>query len=456
MAMTFIYNLAFLIFGIFYLPIFLVKIRQAEDPQRLWRERWGNLSRSRGKRPGSEKTVWLHAVSVGEVNAVEKFVQELLERDRDLDFFLTTVTPTGQRIAKKMEGPRVRVAYFPFDISFVVRRFLDEIQPVAVVLAETEIWPNLLIESKRRDIPVGVVNARLSERSFKRYRAAGFLLSGLWKKIDFVLAQTREDAQRFRGLGVFEESVREMGNMKFDQVELEQDKGLSPDLIRKRLGVNGEDLVFVAGSTHPGEEKVLTDVFLELRKKFSDLKMIVAPRHIERSEKLVRDLSTGSCRTVLASRKPVPGSFDVLMLDQLGILKELYQIADLVFMGGSFITHGGQNPVEAARFARAVMHGPHVFNFNMIYRELDQGGGAFLVREPGDLKAMSEKFLSDPALRREAGVKANQIVNRLKGASKRQAGWVLTFLVSRMTSERMKPDGESQKLFSVGGRGKMP
>ncbi len=456
MAMIFLYNLAFLVFGIFYFPVFLVKIRQAEDPKRLWRERWGNLSGNREKSPDSGKTVWLHAVSVGEVNAVEKFVQELLERDRDLDVFLTTVTPTGQRIAKKMEGPRVRVAYFPFDISFVVRRFLDEIQPVAVVLAETEIWPNLLIEVKRRNIPVGVVNARLSERSFKRYRAAGFLLSGLWKKIDFVLAQTREDARRFRELGVFEKSVREMGNMKFDQVELERGKSLSPDLIRERFGVNGEDLVLIAGSTHPGEEKILADVFLELRKRFPALKMIVAPRHIERSGRLLKDLSTGSCRIVLASRKPAPGSFDVLVLDQLGILKELYQIADLVFMGGSLVPHGGQNPVEAARFARAVMHGPHVFNFNMIYRELGQGGGAFLVREPGDLKAMSEKFLSDPALRREAGVKANQIVNRLKGASKCQAEWVLMFLASRMASERKKTDGKSQELFSAGGRGEMP
>jgi len=167
-----------------------------------------------------------------------------------------------------------------------------------------------------------------------------------------------------------------------------------------------------------------------------------------------RAAPTGFCPPC-GTRLP-PGSFDVLVLDQLGILKELYQIADLVFMGGSLVPHGGQNPVESARFDRAVMHGSHVFNFNMIYRELDQGGGDFLVREPGDLKAMSEKFLSDPALRREAGVKANQIVNRLKGASKCQAEWVLMFLASRMASERKKTDGKSQELFSAGGRGEMP
>ena len=455
MLSSILYNLAFAVFGIFYLPVFLVKIKLADDPDRLWRERWGRLPDSWKVRTEGQRTVWLHAVSVGEVNAVERFVTELLEQDPRLDIVLTTVTPTGQKTAQKLAGRRVRVGYFPFDLTFAVRRCFDTICPEAVLLAETEVWPNLLGEAKRRNIPVGIVNGRLSEKSFGRYRAAGFFLKNIWAGIGFVLAQTEEDAGRFRALGVPREAVREMGNMKFDQVAAEGKDGPSPEELRKRFGFGMTDPVFVAGSTHPGEEEILAEVFRQLKVKSPALKMVIAPRHIERSEDLAGKLASAGCRTALSVPAPVAGSFDVLILNQLGVLKYLYRTADLVFMGGSFIPHGGQNPVEAARFDRAVMHGPHVFNFNLIYRELDRGGGAFLVREPGDLTALSEKFLSDPALRREAGIKANQIVSRLRGASKRQAGWVLTFLAARRGIERTKVDGKSEKLFPAGCGGKM-
>jgi 3-deoxy-D-manno-octulosonic-acid transferase len=453
--MSWLYNLAFTVFGILYLPVFLMKIKQAEDPGRLWRERLGRLPESWRAELKGKRIVWLHAVSVGEVRAVEKFVQEWLAQTSDLDLVLTTVTPTGQRIAKKLEGPRVHVSYFPFDLTFAVRRFFDLLSPVAVLLAETEIWPNLLTEAKRRAIPVGVVNARLSERSFKRYKAFSFLLGGLWKKVDFVLAQTEDDAGRFRGLGVPPEAVREMGNMKFDLTETAaSDEGTAVKM-RKEFGLNARDLVFIAGSTHPGEEEVLLKVFKELKEKFAALRMIIAPRHIERSERILGEAGLSGLKAALSTQRDPAGAWEVLILNELGVLRNLYQIADLVFVGGSFVPHGGQNPIEPAHVERAALHGKHVFNFNKIYRELDQGGGAFEVKDPGDLKVLSEKFLSDPALRREAGVKARGIVNRLRGASKRQAGWALTFVRSRCPKERIEGDGRSQESFSVVGGGKV-
>ncbi|OQA57839.1 MAG: 3-deoxy-D-manno-octulosonic acid transferase [Candidatus Omnitrophica bacterium ADurb.Bin277] len=455
MMTVFLYNLAFAVFGIFYLPVFLVKIKQAEDPKRLWRERWGILPEDWKARLGSRRTVWLHAVSVGEVNAVEKFIAEWFDQNGDFDLVLTTVTPTGQRIARKLSGPRVHVAYLPFDITFAVRRFFDIIRPEAVILAETEIWPNLLSEAKRRNVPAGVVNGRLSERSFGRYRAVSFLMKRVWRNVDFVLAQTEEDAARFRRLGVRPEAVRAMGNMKFDQLEGSYQGIALPNLLRQRFGLGRTDLVFLAGSTHPGEEELLGEVFAEVRGRFPSLKMIVAPRHIERSPKVSETLKRFGRRVAFSAQKPSEGSFDILVVDELGILKDIFQIADLVFMGGSFVPHGGQSPIEAARFKRAVMHGPNTFNFNMIYRELDQGGGAFCVKDPGDLKVLSEKFLTEPALYRDAGVKAHEIVNLLRGASKRQAEWVLAFLGSREAAERNKVDGKSKELFQAGCGGKM-
>ena len=219
MIRTFLYNLAFMGFGIFYLPIFLTKLRQAEDPDALWRERRGIFPKEWTEKFAGKKVVWLHAVSVGEVMAIEKFIHEWLASAPEYELLLTTVTPTGQRIAKKFASERVHVCYFPFDLTPVVKRFLDLFKPVCLLLVETEIWPNLLTEAKRRNIPVGVINARLSERSFKRYKIFPWLFKPLWEKLDFVLAQSEEDAVRFRGLGIAGESVRDMGNMKFDQAE---------------------------------------------------------------------------------------------------------------------------------------------------------------------------------------------------------------------------------------------
>ena len=495
MLRTFLYNFAFIVFAIFYAPIFLMKLRQAEDPRALWRERRGifpgdwmaKFALPTGQ-AGGKKIVWLHAVSVGEVMAVEKFIQEWLATAPEHDLVLTTVTPTGQRIAKKFAGERVHVCYFPFDLTPVVKRFFDLLKPVCVLLVETEIWPNLLTEAKERDIPVGVINARLSERSFKRYKIFPWLFKPLWGKLDFVLAQSEEDAVRFRKLGILEASVRDMGNMKFDQAArsdigavdaaipipinrneaeigavpttIDQKKIIAGAGLRQAWGYTPDDLIWIAGSTHPGEEVVLMDAFKTLRVRFPKLKLILAPRHIERSEGLLRQLEKYDFSVALSlKRKEGPGpegqrfAPQVQILDQLGVLKNLYGIADLVFMGGSLIPHGGQNPIEPAHFSKAMLHGPHVFNFHKIYHQLDHDGGALRISAPDELSSAAAELLASEGRRHEMGQKAFQIINRLRGASKRQAGWILTFLGSRHPSERINRNGQHEELLSPLGRG---
>ncbi len=460
MIRNILYNLAFIVFGIFYAPIFLMKLRQAEDPSALWRERRGIFPKDWAGKFKGKKIIWLHAVSVGEVMAVEKFIQEWLASAPEFDLLLTTVTPTGQRIAKKFAGERVHVCYFPFDLTAVVKRFLDLFQPVCLLLVETEIWPNLLTEAKRRDIPVGVINARLSQRSFKRYRVFPWLFTPLWGKLDFVLAQSPDDADRFRQLGITAESVRDMGNMKFDQAEWLGDNAVHPAELRQAWGYAPEDIVWIAGSTHPGEEEALLTSFKILRERFPALKLVLAPRHIERSEGLLRQLEKFGFSMVLSSSKKQEGSGpegqwiapQVQILDQLGVLKNLYGIADLVFMGGSLIPHGGQNPIEPARFSKAVIHGPHVFNFHKIYHQLDHDGGALRISAPDELSSAAAELLANEGKRCTMGQKAFQIVNRLRGASKRQAGWILTFLKGRRTQERILGNGQHEELLpSLGG-----
>jgi len=427
----FLYNLAFLIFGIFYLPVFLMKLRQAEDPGVLWRERLGIFPEGLAEKFRGKKTVWLHAVSVGEVMAVEKFIAEWRDAAPEYDLVLTTVTPTGQKIAQKFASEKVHVCYFPFDLTFVVRRFFETFRPACLLLVETEIWPNLLMEAKRRNVPTGIINARLSPRSFKRYQRFSWLFRPLWGALDFVLAQGREDAERFQALGILKESVRDMGNMKFDWAEWTEAGTEYAEELRKTWGFAPEDLVWICGSTHPGEEIILAEVYAGLRQKFTGLKMILAPRHIERSGSLLKIFEQQKARTVLSTRRKEGSTFDVLILDQLGILRNLYQIADLVFMGGSLIPHGGQNPIEPARFQKAILHGSHVFNFNQIYQQLDHGGGALKVTAPDELSSAAAGLLAEPGTRQGMGRKAHEIINRLRGASKRQAGWVLTFLAGR-------------------------
>jgi len=452
MIRTFLYNLAFTVFAVFYSPIFLMKLRQAEDPGILWKERRGIFPKAWAGEFSGKKIVWLHAVSVGEVMAVEKFIHEWLASTAEYELLLTTVTPTGQRIAKKFAGERVHVCYFPFDLTWVVKRFLDLFKPACLLLVETEIWPNLLTQAKERNIPVGVINARLSERSFKRYRIFPWLFKPLWGKLDFVLAQSEEDAVRFRGLGITGESVRDMGNMKFDQAEWSQEAVDSAGF-RRAWGYTPEDLVWIAGSTHPGEEEVLMSVFKTLRGRFPKLKLILAPRHIERSGGLLRLLEKYGFSLVSSMKRKEGSGPEVQILDQLGILKNLYGIADLVFMGGSLIPHGGQNPIEPARFSKAILHGPHVFNFHKIYHQLDHDGGALRISAPDELSSAAAELLANEGRRHEMGQKAFQIVNRLRGASKRQAGWILTFLRSRHPQERITGNGQYEELLSPLGGG---
>ncbi len=437
MFRTFLYNLAFVAFGIFYAPIFLMKLRQAEDPDALWRERRGIFPEAWVAKFSGKRIVWLHAVSVGEVMAVEKFIHEWLASAPEYDLLLTTVTPTGQRIAKTLAGERIHVCYFPFDLTPVVKRFLDLFKPVGLLLVETEIWPNLLTEAKRREIPVGVINARLSERSFKKYKIVPWLFKPLWEKLDFVLAQSEEDAARFRKLGIAEESVRDMGNMKFDLAEgSDSTAGDSKKIkveegLRQAWGYAPGDLVWIAGSTHPGEEEALLVAFKVLRERFPTLKLILAPRHIERSEGILRSLEKYGFSGVLSVKRKEGPAPEVQVLNQLGVLKNLYGIADLVFMGGSLIPHGGQNPIEPACFSKAILHGAHVLNFHKIYQQLDCDGGSLRISAPDELSSAAAELLASEGRRHEMGQKAFQLINRLRGASKRQAGWILTFLRSR-------------------------
>ena len=425
-----LFNIAYGLFGLIYLPIFLVKIKQATDPKRLLFERMGFLSKKTQVELSGKKIVLMHAVSVGEVMAIRHFLNRFLEQCPDYHIALSTVTPTGQRIAAELKGPRVSVMYFPFDFSGACRRFLKTIQPRCIFLTETEIWPNFLMEASKLQVPVGVLNARLSKRSFKSYRRFRNIFQGLFQKLSFVLAQTNDDANRFITLGVSKESVSVVGNMKLDE-NVEDQGSVSEQGLRETWCLKDSDRVWIAGSTHPGEEAILRKVFQSLNKQFARFRLVLAPRHIERSQAISREFQKNGIKTVLAtSRKE--NDWEVLILDQLGVLKHLYKMADVVFVGGSLVKKGGQNPIEPAIYQKGILHGPYVFNFKRIYETLDQNGGALICHDGEELLKQLRSLLIEEEKRISFGERAHGVIAELRGATDRHLDWIQLFLSERI------------------------
>lgn len=430
--MTLLYDAAYFVLAVISLPAFIKRLSQAECAKELLKQRAGVLPANLKETLLGKKVIWLHAVSVGEVMAVEHFIRNLLRECPGYHIVLTTVTPTGQKIAKKIEGARVSVCYFPFDFSFAVRSFMRDLQPECLLLAETEIWPNLITEAARSRVPVGILNARLSQRSVRRYNRFRGLFHPLFSRLDFVLAQTQEDAERFESAGVPQAQIEVLGNMKYDNVSLEGARGDLNQELRAKWGLSEKDRVWVAGSTHAGEEKILARVFLKILQKYPDLKLVLAPRHVERSRDVAGLLNKMGLETAFTSGPRVENdSFKVLILDQLGVLKEVYAMADAVFVGGSMVPkRGGQNPIEPAVFRKAIVHGPHVFNFERVYQILDEEGGAMLAMDESELALALERILGSPAENERLGKNAYQAVVSLRGATEKHVRWLADFLAS--------------------------
>ena len=416
--MRFFYDLAFSLFGIFSLPHFLMRLKQAEDPDRLVRERFGIFSPDLVSRLEGPRPLWIHAVSVGEVLAVEKLIQLLLERRPEQRMVLTTVTPTGQRLARQWERDNLCVLYFPFDLQFAVRRFFETLRPAALLLIETEIWPNVIEEARARQVPVVVMNGRISERSFQLFRLSRTLFSPLLRKIQLFLVQTEKDRERLTALGVPREKVTVTGNMKLDTLDPNGVWKENRTKLRQEWGYQETDQILIAGSTHAGEEEILFRMLKDLRGEGFQTKLLIAPRHIERSVKILELAKRQGWKAVLASQRQ-KSSPEVVILDQLGKLRSLYAVADVVFMGGSLVRHGGQNPIEPAAVRRPIVHGPWVSNFHEIYRCLGEAGGSICVNQEEELRFVLGRLLASDKEREHLGSRAYEVLEKLRGATER-------------------------------------
>ncbi len=424
--MRFLYDLGFLTFGLISLPHFLKRMKQADDRGRLVRERFGIFSDQTRAEFQTNRPVWIHCVSVGEVLAVEKFMELFRSRQPDQKIVLTTVTPTGQKIAKKWEDHHLKVFYFPFDVRFAVSRFFQTFNPRALLLIETEIWPNVIEEAHQRKIPVGIINGRLSERSFRSFQRFKVFFSSVFSRIDFFLLQTEKDRGRWEGLGVNPDRVKVTGNMKLDLFKLNGQWEKDRTVIRQKWGFGATEKILVAGSTHPGEEEMLLKAYRQLRDEGISLRLVLAPRHIERSKKILEQVNKSGFEGHFMSKEETSsGSVpEVLILDKLGELRRFYAAADVVFVGGSLIRHGGQNPIEPAACRRAIVHGSWIFNFEELYTKLDQEKASVAVKGEKELVSALKRLLSNEKENEMMGTRAFEILKGLQGASERNLNWI--------------------------------
>jgi 3-deoxy-D-manno-octulosonic-acid transferase len=378
-----------------------------EDPARIGERR----GLSRDVRPHGP-LVWIHGASVGEVLAAAALIERL--RALNIRILLTSGTVTSAAIVAKRFPADIIHQYVPYDSPRYVARFLDHWRPSLALFIESDLWPNLILSSAARRVPMVLINGRMSQRSFPRWRRVVGTISALLDKFDICLAQSRTDAERFSALGC--RNVVTTGNLKLDVPAPPAD---SAKLERLMALTRGRP-VWVAASTHPGEEDILIEAHKTLSGFFPGLLTVIVPRHPDRGTSIARTIIAAGLKPALRSREELPtAATDIYVGDTMGELGLFYRLAGIVFMGGSLVEHGGQNPIEAVKLGAAIVHGPHVFNFTDVYEALDRSGGARKLDDEHAIVEQVGQLLANPDSRDEMVAASAQVVEDLGGALER-------------------------------------
>jgi 3-deoxy-D-manno-octulosonic-acid transferase len=393
-------------------PVGSVLLRRRERQGKEVAERLAER-RGRAGLPRPEgRLLWVHAASVGEFNSIQPLLAALAERG--FAVLLTTGTVSSARLAAERLPAGVIHQFVPLDVPAFVRRFLDHWRPDLVLFTESELWPVMLGALARREVPVVIVNARMSDRSLRRWSRVAGSIGHLLDGVDLCLAQSEADAERLRALGAHR--VQNVGNLKFDVPP----PGASAEaLARVRSAMFGRR-VLLAASTHPGESEELVAVHAGLRKGVANLLTVIAPRHPGASDAIHAAAEAGGLAVLRRSSRPEPAhNTEVFIVDTIGELGLFYRAADMVFVGGSLVPHGGQNPIEPAKLGVPILHGPSAHNFAEIYASLDMEGGAVRVEHPARLVEEAARLFSAAAERDAMRKAADKVVQRHQGALER-------------------------------------
>jgi 3-deoxy-D-manno-octulosonic-acid transferase len=415
----FIYNLLWPIGLLLFLPSYLAKMLRRGGYRKNFGQRLGFYSSKCRKQLHGKNPTWIHAVSVGEIVIALKLAEELRALQPNLKCILTTTTTTGYALAQKAAPEWIDVLYAPLDFWPIMRRAFALIRPTRIVFVEAEVWPNMTAIAHRARIPLALVNARLSPRSESRFRKFKWFVKPYFQMLDLVCVQEPEDVARWTSLGAIPSRIDRVGSIKFDPENVEPQPN-GPRAVLEKLGIDRGRPILLAGSTHRGEEEILGRILLELRREFSDLFLVIAPRHVERAREIASQLHAIGL-TALRRTGGGAGASDCLLLDTTGELRDWYSIATVVFIGKSLTAHGGQNPVEAIVAGRPVVFGPHMENFASLARGLVVAEGALQPNDELALTTTLASLLRDPARRERLACNAHHVLDQHRGATDRTA-----------------------------------
>ncbi len=412
--MRFVYDILFFLFSVIYLPSFFIKGKHKDG----FISRFGVVPDAVKEKLSGKNVIWIHAVSVGEMAQAVRLADALRNKYDNVQFVLTATTTTGKEIAEKFKKPEDMILYFPVDFRTSVGAFIRGINPRAVIILETEIWPNLLCALSERRIPVFIMNGRLSDRAISKYRLMKFFLAPLLNRLTWVGAQDERMKSRFLELGLESRRITVTGNMKFDW-EPPVFQGDEIETIEKRFKTPGSFLC-IAGSTHAGEEAIFFDLVRTLSGEFPFFKLLIAPRHLDRIESIESQARQKGIRLEKFSNGVTTSAHGaVLLLDKMGILAHLYRLADVVFVGGSLVPYGGHNLIEPAYFEKPVLFGPWMNNFKEMAFEFKKAEAAVEVKDPRSLEAEIRRFIKDQQYRKTIGLAAKKLIERHRGATEK-------------------------------------
>lgn len=354
-----------------------------------------------------DKVIMLHGVSVGEVIALENLIKNIKKTFPEYKIVITTGTRTGQEIAhKKYDNIADFITYFPFDVPFCVRKFLNRINPSVIMIAETELWPTFAFHCKHRNIPLYVINGRISDSTFKAYRFLKPFFKQVLKNYTQILTQSNEDREKLIKIGASAEKTLVMKNLKFDIKKSDATIDIG----------KGDSRIIIAGSTHKGEDEIIIKSFRILKKQFPDIKLLLAPRHLHRAAH-AGELARGTNLPYgFRSDNAKFTDYDIIILDTMGELSKMYSICDFAFIGGSFNKTGGHNPLEAIVYNKPVISGPNIHNFRDIYWILTRSSSGKVVKTPQELVKYMHKLLSNKEFYNQACEDCKNIFNEQQGA----------------------------------------
>lgn len=442
--MRFLYDLLFAVFFLFSLPGYGYRLWRRGN----WRDglgqRFGLYSAKLAERLQGGRVIWFHAVSVGEVHLCALLVQRLGRHLQGWTIAASATTSTGMGELRRQLPENAVTIYYPIDFSWIVRRALRTIRPQIVALIEAEIWPNLLWQLADKQVPVFLVNARLSPRSAKRYRQFRALFQPIFSRLAGIGVPTKQDATILESVGCRADRIQVIGNLKFDAANAAIKPAIQPQALLRWAGARQNAPILLGSSTHAGEERLLGEIFLRLRQDFPDLFLVMAPRHFERGAPVLQELRALGMETRLRSDFPAsqnssePGNraadtthCQCLVLDSTGELRSFYSATSIAVIGKSFLSQGGQNPIEAAAAGCAIVAGPFMENFQAILKTFLDKDGILQVRNAAELETILRLLLADNSRRQELGRQAQLVVQENQGAANRAAAMIWPCLQKR-------------------------